>query len=82
MEGTLTNKPMPLRAHLQVRPGVVIHTDVAAMNVPSISKAMCFINFIDGGSEHVKLSTWSGRAKQLSRLSVKSVWLSDSPYAL
>lgn len=53
IKGTMTNTPMPSRTHVEVRPGAVIHTDVAFMKGPSIAGARYFIISMDKESFHV-----------------------------
>lgn len=54
IKGTMTNIPTPLRTFLEVRPGVVIYTDVAAMDMPSISRARNIVTFIHRTSALMK----------------------------
>lgn len=72
IQGTMTDTPMPSTTHEEVRPGEVIHTDVAAMNVPSIGGARYFVSFIDEVSGHVKALPMNskGQASELLKRQV------------
>lgn len=53
-DGTMINKPMPLRTHVEARTGAVIQTNVAVRSVRSICGASYLDTFIDGASGHAR----------------------------
>lgn len=53
VEGAMTNKPMGSPTRLETRPGAVLHTDVAEMDISSVGGGKYFITFIVEESGHV-----------------------------
>lgn len=78
IKGAMKNRPMPLPAHVEVRPGAAIPTDVTVMNVLSIGGAKYFDTFIVEAPCHLRAFhvKWKGEAAELLKL--QDCWSSDS----
>lgn len=49
---TMTNTPVPLRTHVEVRPGGVLQTDAAVMNVRLIGRKWHYVALMDEAPVH------------------------------
>lgn len=50
----MTNRSLPLRTHVETRPGSVIPTDVTERNELSLGESRYFVTFVDRASEKMK----------------------------
>lgn len=53
-KGTMTNRLMTSRTHVEVRRGAEIHTNVAVMSLPLIGGAKYYTTFINEASGHLR----------------------------
>lgn len=62
-EGNNKEHAMPSRIQVEASPGAVVHTDVTAMNVPSIGGTKFFVTFIDEASVQVTVCHMKKKGK-------------------
>lgn len=71
----MTSTSMPLKIHVESRPGAVIHNDVAVMNVPSRDGARYFVTLIDEASGHVRAFLSKPKAEAAELLEGQVCWV-------
>lgn len=77
LEGTMINTPMPYWSHVKV----VIHTDVAFMNVPSIGGGRYFATFIDE-ARHGREFHMKSEDEAAERLKRQAGWIEGQSRSL
>lgn len=75
IEVRMTNMPMPLSTHVEVRPEVIVQTDVAVMNVTSISRVRNFVTFFDEASCPVRSLQMKSESKMARLLRCQVCWV-------
>lgn len=75
IQGTVTNTPMLLRTRVEVRPGAMIDTDVAVINVQSIGGARYFFSLINEASVQVSASDMKSKVEAAELLKRQFSWI-------